>query len=169
MKYPVFTMMLTLALTLMTSSVHAGTVLLCPDMTQAKQVGECAAEDEIKSMFKRTYGLECDPQLKNSMECEKYAEFKKQKYSALWESSDGEFMGYVTCASPAAEIKNEKPSSVMLSQKNGLYKITCNYQEGVTLSMRTRDVCRVSGASSSAVIARANCNGDANNCKIECE
>ncbi|TVO74213.1 hypothetical protein [Sedimenticola selenatireducens] len=169
MKYSVITLIITLALTLATSNVLAGTVLLCPDMSQAKQVGECVTEDEIKNMFKRTFGLECDPQLKDSMECEKYAEFKQKKYSALWESFDGEFMGYVTCNAPASEISNGKPSSVAISQTNGLYKITCNYQKGVSLSMRTRNVCRVGAAPSSAVVTRASCDGDANNCKIECD
>lgn len=169
MKYTVFSLFSIMMLTILGNPAHAGSVLLCPDMSQAKQVGECVTEDEIKSMFKRTHGLKCDPQSKDSMECKKYAAFKQDKYSALWESSDGDFMGYVTCDTPASEIKKSQPMSVALSQKNGLYKITCNYQEGVALSMRTRDVCRVTDKKDSAVVSRANCNGDADNCKIVCD
>lgn len=167
MKYTIFGFLM--ILTLLAHPLQAETVLLCPDMAQAKQVGECAAEDEIKSMFKRTFGLSCDPQAKDSMECEKYAQFKMKKYSALWESSDGVFMGYVTCNSSAAEISKAKPSSVSISQKNGLHKITCKYQEGVSLSMRTRNDCRVTDATGATVITRASCKGDASNCKIVCD
>jgi len=168
-KYNVFSVMMTLSILLLSSPVLAGKVLLCPDLSQAKQVGECTTEDEIQSMFKRTYGVVCPGEANDPVECERYADFKQKKFSSLWESSDGEFMGYVPCGSSAAEISRGKPSSVMLSQKNGLYKITCNYQKGVSLSMRTRDVCRVLNEDDSLGVAYANCSGDANNCKIECD
>ncbi|MES9870274.1 MAG: hypothetical protein ABW153_15195 [Sedimenticola sp.] len=148
----------------------AGTILECPDISKARQLVDCPDEPEVKRMFKSTCGWERDPQAKNPEKCDSYAEFKRRKFNALWESSDGGFMGYVTCAAPAAEVKRYTATGVAISQKNGLYRIACNYQNDVKMIMRTRSVCRVPGVErSSAVVIRKKCGPDPSACKVECD
>ena len=154
---------------ILANPVWAGSTVLCPDISQAKQVAECPDEAEVKRMFKVSCGFERDPSSKKPELCDSYEEFKRRKYTALWESSDGDFMGYLSCVTPAEKIKMSKPSSVAVSQKNGLYKLACNYQGGVALTMRTRSVCRVPGVKGSEVVMRADCGADGSNCKVECD
>ena len=151
------------------SQVWAGNTIPCPDISQATQIVGCPVEDELKSMFKVSCGFERDPTAKKPELCDSYAEFKRRKNTALWESSDGEFMGYVTCAIPAAEIKSSKPISVAVSQKNDLYKVSCNYQGGIKFTMRTRSVCRVPEVKNSNVVMQADCSSDTSACKVECD
>jgi hypothetical protein len=150
--------------------VLAGTVIQCPDISQARQVGECPTEAEVKSMFKTTCGWERDPQAKKPDKCDTYAAFKALKYRSMWESSDGEFMGYVSCATPAAEIQAGKPREIAVSQKNGLYKIVCSYQGGAALTMRIRSVCKIPDAKPTKYnVIKANCETNPSACRVECE
>lgn len=153
----------------MYSQVWAGNMISCPDISKATQIGECPAEDELKHMFKVGCGVERNPKAKNAELCDSYAEFKRRKNTALWESSDGEFMGYVTCAILAAEIKASKPVSVAVSQKEGLYKVSCSYQGGIKFTLRTRSVCRVPGVKNSNVVMRKECGSDTSACEVECD
>ena len=153
----------------MFSQVWAGNTIPCPDVFEATQIGGCPEEDNLKHMFKVSCGFERDPTAKKPELCDSYAEFKRRKNTALWESSDGEFMGHVTCATPAAEIKGSKLISVAVSQKNGLYKVSCNYQGGIKLTLRTHNVCRVPEVKNSSVVMRADCGSDTSACKVECD
>jgi len=169
MKRCVFALVATLAAVIVSGSVMAGSPLFCPDMSQANQLLECTDEAEILRMFKHTCNYERDPGAKNPDKCDSYAEFKRRKYTALWESGDGEFMGYPTCMESPEEIKKLKPVSAAISQKNGLFSLTCNYSKGVSLTMRTRKDCRLPTTTSLLVESRAQCDGDADNCKFSCK
>ena len=147
----------------------AATTIQCPDISQAQQLVDCPAEADMKRMFEIHCGFERDPNAKKPELCDSYAEYKRRKFNALWESADKEFMGYVTCAVPAAEIKQAKPISVAVSQKNGLYKVSCKYLDGAKLNMRTRSVCRIPGVTTTGVVLRKNCEGDPSACQVECE
>ena len=147
----------------------AGNIVTCPDISETTQIGDCPVEEELKSMFKANCGDERDSQAKKPMLCDSYAEFKRRKNTALWESSDGEFLGYISCAIPAQEIKAAKPTSVEVSQRNGLYKMSCNYEGGSKFTWRTRSVCRVPGVKNSNSVMRADCSSDASACKVECD
>ncbi|MCG8426576.1 MAG: hypothetical protein MI754_04365 [Chromatiales bacterium] len=169
MKQYAFALVFGITAPMISSSTLASNTILCPDISQARQIVDCPAEEEVKRMFKSTCGFERDPKAAKPEKCDSYAEFKRRKYNALWESSDGEFMGYVTCALPPAEVKMIKPSSVAVSQKNGLYKIACNYAEGIKFTLRTRSVCKVPGVKNSMVVMRADCGSDGSACKVECD
>ena len=169
MKYCVFAAAFSAITLPMFSQAWAGNTILCPDISKATQIGECPTEDELKHMFKDGCGVERNPTAKKPKLCDSYAEFKRRKNTALWESSDGQFMGYVSCTIPAAKIKDSKPMSVAVSQKNGLVKVSCNYQGGIKFTMRTRSVCRVPGVKNSNVVMRADCSSDASACRVECD
>ena len=148
----------------------AGTVVQCPDISQAKQVGECPSEAEVKSMFEANCGWERDPNAKKPGKCDTYAAFKELRHRSMWESADGEFMGYVSCSKPAAEIKSGQPKEIAVSQKNGLYKVVCSYQSGAALTMRIRSVCRIPDAKPTKYnVIKANCESDPSICRVECE
>jgi len=169
MRRNTFASVISVTTLLMAVPVWANTTILCPDISQARQVAACPTEDEIQRMFKASCGFERDPKATQPELCDTYAEFKRRKNSALWESSDGEFMSYATCAVPPAEIKAAKSSGVAISQKNGLYKIACNYEGGTVFTLRTRSVCRIPGVKSSLTVIRAACGPEASSCKVECE
>ncbi len=169
MKRYAITLVITLVAVIFSGSVMAGSPLYCPDMSQAKQLLDCTDEAEIQLMFTRTCDFERDPGAKNPGKCDSYAEFKRRKYTALWESSDGEFMGYLTCMKSQEEIKKLKPVSAAVSQKNGLFRLTCNYAKGASLTMRTRKDCRLPKTTSLLVESRAQCDGGAGNCKFSCK
>jgi hypothetical protein len=161
--------LLGVVLLLPTGQSFAKTVF-CPDISQARQIGVCPAEAEVKRMFEATCGFERDPNAANPEKCDSYAEFKRQKYNVLWESADGEFMSYASCAATPAEIKAAGLQSVAISQQNGLYKVACSYQGGTRFTMRTRAVCRIPGVKSSLVTIRKQCeSGRADSCSVECE
>ncbi|MEW8506258.1 MAG: hypothetical protein AB2598_06100 [Candidatus Thiodiazotropha sp.] len=170
MKGYAFILLICIIAVLFSGSVMAGNTLHCPDISQAQQLLDCPAEEEMKRMFKITCGFERDPNAKKPTElCDSYAEFKRRKYNTMWESADKAFMGYVNCAVPPAEIKKGQTSSVSVSQKNGLYKVTCSYDSGAKLTMRTRRVCRVPGVNNSLLVMRAECGVNGKPCKFECD
>ncbi|PUB91842.1 MAG: hypothetical protein DBP01_00185 [gamma proteobacterium symbiont of Ctena orbiculata] len=170
MKRYAFILAISITALLISASVTAGSSSQCPDISQAQKIGDCPTEDDMKRMFKIHCGFERDPNAKKKTElCDSYGEYKRRKNNALWESSDKEFMGYVSCAVPPAEIKKGQPTSIAISQKNGLYKITCSYQSGAKLSMRTRSVCRVPGVKNSLMVMRAECGANGKPCKFECD
>jgi len=169
MKRYTFALVTTLVALIASGSVMADADLFCPDMSQAKQLLECTNEAEIKRMFKSTCGFERDPGAKNPDKCDSYAEFKRRKYTALWESADGGFMGYLTCMKSSEDIKKLNPASAVVSQRNGLFRLTCNYSKGVSMTMRTRKDCRLSTTTSLLVDSRAQCDGNADNCKFSCK
>ncbi len=153
----------------MFGQVSYGNTITCPDISEAKKITQCVAENELEHMFKDGCGVERDPTAKNPELCDSYAEFKRRKNTALWESSNGEFMGYVSCAIPAVEMKSSKPVSIAVSQKNGLYKVSCNYQKGIKFTLRTRSVCKVPGVKNSSIVMQADCSSDASACKAVCD
>ncbi|MES9897552.1 MAG: hypothetical protein ABW148_00845 [Sedimenticola sp.] len=169
MKHHVFALVISATALGISIPAMASNTILCPDIAKAKQVAECPAEEELDRMFTVSCGFERDPEAKKPELCDSYAEFKRRKHTALWESSDGEFMGYVTCATPSAEIKMAKPSSVAVSQKNGLHKISCNYQGAIKFTMRTRDTCKVLAVNNANIAMQGDCSSDASNCKVECD
>ncbi len=169
MKPQAYFLLLSIFLSSVSSTAMAGSTIQCPDLSRAKQVLDCPQEAEVKRMFKISCDFEHDPKAKRPEKCDSYAEFKRRKYTALWESADGEFVGYVTCAVPPAEIGKAKPISVSVSRKNNLYKISCNYEGRVKFTQRTRSKCRIPGAKDTSDVARAKCDADPSDCKVVCD
>lgn len=157
-------------LLLLASAQSLAKTLTCPDISQARQIADCPTEAEVQRMFKATCGFERDPNTAHPEKCDSYAEFKRQKFNALWESADGEFMSYASCALTAEEIRATAVKGVAVSQQSGLYKVTCSYQGGTVFTLRTRTVCRIPGVKSSLATVRKPCtDGNADSCSVSCE
>jgi len=157
------------AASVVSGPLQAESSVACPDLSQAKQLLDCTGEEEIQLMFKHTCDFEQDPNARKADKCDSYAAFKRHKYTALWESGDGEFMGHLTCMKSPEEIKQLKPVSAMVSQKNGLFRLICNYSEGVSLTMRTFKDCRLPTTTSLMLDSRIQCDGDPGACAFTCK
>ncbi|MES9963229.1 MAG: hypothetical protein ABW116_06790 [Candidatus Sedimenticola sp. 20ELBAFRAG] len=169
MNYNTSILTMSMIALILSGPVMAGKTIQCPDLSQAKQLVDCPAEAEMERYFKKHCDFERDPDAKKPELCDSFKEYKRRKFNAMWESSDGEFMGYLSCDAPPAELKKRQQTSVAVSQKNGLYKIVCGYEGGSRLIMRTRSVCRVPGVKTTGIVMRAECGANGKPCVVECD
>ena len=152
------------------SPVWASNTISCPDMSQATQIIECPDEDGLKHMFKASCGLfDDDVNAERPALCNSYEEFKRRKNTSLWEASDSDFMGYVSCATSPSRTKSAKLISVAVTHRDALYRVSCNYQDGVRFTMRTRNKCRVPALKNSDTDIKADCSSDPSSCKVVCD
>ena len=152
------------------SPVWAGNTISCPDMLQATQITECPAEDSLKHMFKASCKLfEDDVNAERPALCNSYEDFKRRKNTSLWGSADSDFTGYVSCTTPTSKIISANLISVAVSHRDDLYKVSCNYQNDVNFSMRTRSKCAVPALKNSDAYMKANCSSDPESCKVVCD
>ncbi len=151
--------------------VWAESVYTCPDISQARQVGDCSSEEELIRMFASACGPRTmpgeDPDA--TEQCKSFEKFKQRKNTALWESADGGYMGYVTCNRPAAKIKKAKFLSINLGTKRVMDKIICSYEGGVNLILRTRESCQIPDAKLSGKYLGLDCTAGGANCKAICK
>jgi len=94
--------------------------------------------------------------------------FKMAKNTALWESADGEYMGYVTCNVPVDKIKAGKLQKISLGQKRVMDRIICSYEGGGELVLRTRETCKIPGAVVLGRYMGRKCGADDQDCKAVC-
>ena len=149
----------------------AESIYTCPDITQAKQVAECPAEDELIQMFFSTCGSR-DTEKENPHAkgfCKSYQMFLQRKNTALWESADGEYLGYVTCNIPAERIKAGKLNSISLLQRGTMDKISCSYEEGTVFTLRTRQNCAIPGSKPKGMQMSLDCAAGGSECKAICK
>ncbi|MBL6959426.1 MAG: hypothetical protein ISR52_10625 [Rhodospirillales bacterium] len=148
------------------SPARAETVYQCPDMTKAVQAGACQTEAELKLIFRSTCGGEQAPNAKNPGLCDTFKEFARWKNTSIWESPDGEFMGYVACALPPERIKAAKATDIVVAKRRSLTLVICNYTDDVSLTLRTKGKCSLAGTGKAR---RAKCGPDPASCKAVCE
>jgi hypothetical protein len=121
--------------------------LACPDLATAVRIGDCPAEEELRFTFlgfcgddRRMYEKD------NEHLCADYANYRRLKNTALWESADGAFHAYLSCDLDPQAVKAAKPKGISVAARNGLTRVLCDYGEGVTFVHRTRAACAVEGA-----------------------
>ena len=163
MKAPI----LALALLAVALDVLAAPVA-CPDLKTATRAGACPTEEELLFTFNgycsdnaRMYG-------KGTEVCTDYRAYRKMKNVVLWESSDGEFQGYVSCDMTEAQLKALKPTGIVADREQtggrgserSINRLMCSYGEGIVFSRRSRDECRIAAADA--------CKTDPAACMAEC-
>jgi hypothetical protein len=140
----------------------AATELSCPDLATLVQVNGCPTEEELQYTYTgycsdnaMAYANKTDP-------CIRYADYRKLKNLALWESADGKFDGYVSCDLPEKQWRGFKPSGIKLVAPPGkIARLVCSYPQGINFTYRTRESCTVADAqacASDAAACRATCN-----------
>jgi hypothetical protein len=132
------------AVVLSTLSLSASAASMsCPDLAGAVQVNSCPSEEELK----HTYSGFCSDASKayanQTDSCIRYEDYREMKDVALWESKDGVFSGYISCALPARQIKSLKPTGMALATQGKLKKLVCSYPKGINLTYRTKGACAV--------------------------
>ena len=151
--------------------LSAESIYTCPDISQARQVADCPSHAELVHIFSSTCGSKNikdeNPHAKGY--CKSFDLFKQAKNTALWESADGEYLGYLSCNTPAAEIKAGKLASISLLQRGRMDKITCAYDSGAKLALRTRKNCQVPGAKPKGMQLSRDCSAGSAECKAICK
>ncbi len=115
----------------------------CPDLAVAKQVNACPSEEELKHTYsgfcsddKKAYAGETD-------NCIRYDDYRAMKNTALWESADGAFDGYVSCDLPQSGLKALKATAMKVAKQGSITKLVCNYPNGVNFTHRTKVACKI--------------------------
>jgi len=141
----------------------AASELSCPDLAALVQVNGCPTEEELQYTYvgycsdnATVYGNKADP-------CVDYADYRKLKNLARWESADGEFTGYLSCDLPEAEWRTQKPTCIAVAMQGQITRVICRYPQGINLTHRTRASCVV------ADDAKAACADDAAACRARCD
>ncbi len=153
-----------------TQSVWAERVYTCPDISKSAKVGSCSSDDELKRMFSNTCGWH-DTENDNphaSGICKNYSLFRKVKNTALWESGDGRFNGYLSCDTKENEIKASKLIKISIGQKLEWSRVICSYEGGSELVLRTRGICKIPGAKLLGRYIGRMCEAGDKDCKAVC-
>ena len=128
------------------SLTASATALVCPDLAQAVQVNACPSEEELK----HTYNGFCSDTAKayanQTDSCIRYEDYRVMKNVAMWESKDGVFAGYVSCALPVGQVKALQLNGMKVEQQGKLTKLVCSYATDVNFTYRTKGACVVSNA-----------------------
>ncbi|MBF0168838.1 MAG: hypothetical protein HQL45_14535 [Alphaproteobacteria bacterium] len=98
---------------------------------------------------------------KDNVTCTAYEHFRELKNVALWESADGAFQGYISCALPPGKVKGMTVSRMTVSAQGSLTKLVCAYGNGVTLTRCGKTACKVEGDGI--------CGPDGGACKAVCD
>lgn len=138
--------LLALLLAVFAAAPATAQTLACPDLAGARQVAACPTEAELRYTFvgycsdnARMYDGKADV-------CSDFAAYRRMKDIALWESADGAFDAYPSCALPPEAIRAATPVRIAVERKGPIAQVTCDYGAGIRFTHRTRATCRVEGA-----------------------
>jgi hypothetical protein len=143
------------------SLTASAATLVCPDLSAATQVNACPTEEELKFTYNGFCSDTAKAYANQTDSCIRYEDYRAMKNVAMWESKDGVFSGYVSCALSAAQVKALKPSGMTVATQGKLNKLVCAYPEGINLTYRTKGACAVDNAKA--------CASDPATCKASCE
>jgi hypothetical protein len=159
-----------LILLFVTQVAWAESVYTCPDISKSAKVGGCSTDDELKRMFSNICGWQ-DTEKENPHAkgiCKNYSLFKKVKNTALWESGDGRYDGYLSCDTKESKIKTSKLVKISISQKREWNRVICTYEGGSELVLRTREICEIPGAKLLGRYIGRMCETGDKDCKAVC-
>ncbi|MCK2088567.1 hypothetical protein MXC99_10335 [Thauera aromatica] len=138
------------------ASAHA-TELPCPDLQEAVQVAACPTDAELRYTFMgycadnaRLYG-------RDVLTCASFENYRAVKNTALWESADGGFNGYLSCEVPPAQIRASQALRMKVERNKSLTRLICDYDNDHRLEHRSKAVCTVQAADCSTEACRASC------------
>lgn len=135
--------------------------IVCPDLARAQKVSDCPTEDSLKYTYLGYCGDDRRMYENDNVTCTSYENFKALKNTALWESEDGAFQGYVSCALDPAKAKSLKAEKITVTKQGALTKLICAYPEDIKLTRRSKSNCKVEGDGA--------CGPDGAACKAVCE
>lgn len=150
------------ALFLAALSLSAGAApYACPDLSAAKQVNACPTEEELKHTYTGFCSDNAKAYAKETDTCPHYEDYRAMKNTALWESGDGVFDGYVSCDQPPAKVKALKASGMKVVKQGSITKLVCSYPNGINFTYRTKAACKLEDDKA--------CAAGAANCRATCD
>ena len=133
-------------------SATAAETLFCPDLRQAVQVGSCPSESELQYTFNGYCSDNRRMYQQDTAVCTNYQEYRKLKNIAHWESADGTFTAYLSCALASEQVKAARASRIAFTKRGTMGLLACSYGEEITFTYRSHQACQVEGDGDSARI-----------------
>jgi hypothetical protein len=134
-------------------------IIGCPELKTAVQVGACPSEEDLRYTFKGYCSDDARMYDREEQLCTDFALYRKKKNASLWETPDGRFSGYVSCE-PLDPLSTARAVRLAVSKQGSVTRVACGYDTGVTFTHRTKAKC---------VVVIADCAGQPEACKAECE
>ena len=131
--------------------------LACPALDNAVQVAACPTDAELQYTFLGFCGDNARLYGRDTFTCASFENYKEVKNTALWESKDGAFSGYLSCNVDAASIHASKALKMTAEKKGTLTRLICDYENDHRLVMRTKANCTVDVPDCSSGECRATC------------
>ena len=133
--------------------------LTCPSAATLVQVGACPGEDDLRYTY-RGYCSDNQRMYDKEQLCLDYETYRAAKNVSLWESPDGRFAGYLSCALSEGARAQLQARELSVSKQGALNKVACHYDQGVVLTYRSKQTC---------VAEATACATDASACKARCD
>ena len=147
---------LALPAALLASPAQAETVS-CPALSAAVQVAACPTDAELQYTFLGFCGDNARLYGRDVLTCASFENYKGVKNTALWESENGSFSGYLNCNLDTATLRASRALKMSVEKKNGLTRLICDYENDQRMVMRTKGTCTVEAADCSSGECRASC------------
>ena len=147
---------LALPAALLASPAQAETVS-CPALSAAVQVAACPTDAELQYTFMGFCGDNARLYGRDVFTCATFENYKAVKNTALWESTNGSFSGYLSCNLDTATLRASRALKMSVEKKNGLTRLICDYENDQRMVMRTKGTCTVEAADCSSGECRASC------------
>ncbi|MCC7167278.1 MAG: hypothetical protein IT565_06880 [Rhodospirillales bacterium] len=139
---------------------RAAETVACPDLAQARPVGDCPTEEQLRYSYLGYCGDDRRMYENDNVTCTAFERYRDLKNIVLWESADGAFQGYVSCALAPETVRTLKPFTMAASRQGALVKLVCAYPKDVALTRRSKTPCTV---------AKAECGPDGTACQARCD
>lgn len=117
--------------------------LACPDLSTATQVAACPTEEDLRYTYLGFCGDNARLYGRDVMTCATFENYREVKNTALWESADGRFDGYVTCNVAPDAVRASKAMRMHVERKGSLTRLICDYGNDHRLVHRTKAACKV--------------------------
>ena len=147
---------LALPAALFAGAAHAET-LSCPALDKAVQVAACPSDAELQYTFMGFCGDNARLYGRDVFTCATFENYKAVKNTALWESTNGSFSGYLSCNLDTATLRASRALKMSVEKKNGLTRLICDYENDQRMVMRTKGSCTVEATDCSSGECRASC------------
>ncbi len=147
---------LALPAALFASAARADT-LSCPALDKAVQVAACPSDAELQYTFLGFCGDNARLYGRDVLTCASFENYKAVKNTAMWESDNARFSGYLNCNLDTAALRGSRALKMSVEKKNGLTRLICDYENDQRMVMRTKGTCTVEAADCSGGECRARC------------
>lgn len=129
----------------------------CPELKEAVQVTACPTDTELRYTFMGYCGDNARLYGRDVLTCASFENYRAVKNTALWESADGAFSGYLSCNVPPAQIHASQALRMKVERGKGLTRLICDYDNDHRLEHRGKAACTVEAADCTTGDCRAVC------------